>query len=93
MKKFNGGNPIHICDNCRTSLTYNDAVELCKKCADTIWCVFNIYEDGSKELSSIHRSEEAAVWFRSEFLISAKKLNLERDNKVVDIKIEDWIIL
>lgn len=94
MQKFNGGNPVHICDGCRTTFYPEDRIyEFCKDCANTVWCVFNIYEDGSKELSSLHHSEESAVWFRSECWITAQKLNSERDNKIVDIIIEDWTII
>ena len=81
-----------ICDSCRTLLRPGD-VELCEKCANTVWCVFNIYEDGSAELSSIHHSAEGAEWFSSQCWIAAQKFNPERDNKIVSITIENWTIL
>ena len=90
MQKMGG----KICDHCRTLLRPGDVVvELCEKCANTVWCVFNIYEDGSKELSSIHHSAEGAEWFKSQFWIVAQKLNPERDNKIINITTEDWTIL
>ena len=58
MQKFNGGNPVRICDECRTMFYPGDTiVELCKECASTVWCVFSTYEDGSVELSSIHHNQ------------------------------------
>lgn len=90
MQKMDG----KICDHCRTLLRPGDVVvELCEKCANTVWAIFNIYEDGSKELSSLHHSEEGAAWFRSQYWIAAQKFNPERDNKIIDIIIEDWTIL
>lgn len=89
MQKMGG----KICDNCRTLFRPGDVVvELCEKCANTVWCVFSTYEDGSVELSSIHRSAESAEWFRSHWL-ATQKFNPERDNKIVNITIEDWTIL
>ena len=68
-------------------------VELCERCANTVWCLINVYEDGSKELSSIHHNEESAVWFKSQNWELINKLNPERENKIIDQLIEEWIIL
>lgn len=90
MEKMGG----KICDSCRTLFRPGDVVvELCEKCANTVWCVVNIYEDGSKELSSIHRSAESAEWFRSQCWLAAQKFNPERNNKIVNIITEDWTVL
>ena len=71
MEKLSG----KICDRCRTVFYPGDRiVELCEKCANTVWCLFNIYEDGSKELSSIHGTEEGAVWFKAQNYELYKKL-------------------
>lgn len=90
MEKLSG----KICDRCRT-LFYSDdrIVELCEKCAHTVWCLFNIYEDGSKELSSIHGTEEGAVWFKAQNYELYKKLNLISDNKIIDQEISEHFIL
>lgn len=90
MQKMGG----KICDRCRTLFEPGDVVvELCEKCANTVWCVFNIYEDGLVELSSIHHSAEGAEWFRSQCWLAAQKFNPMRDNKIVNIIVEDWTIL
>ena len=90
MQKFDG----RICDGCRTMFYPGDTIiELCAKCASSVWCVFNIYEDGKKELSSIHRTEEKAQdW------IEGNKLMLEignedRENKIVEQVIVQWFVL
>lgn len=90
MQKMSG----KICDHCRTMFYPGDrVVELCERCANTVWCLINVYEDGSKELSSIHHNEESAVWFKSQNWELINKLNPERENKIIDQLIEEWIIL
>lgn len=90
MRKMGG----KICDHCRTLFRPGDVVvELCEKCANTAWAIFNVYEDGSKELSSLHHTEEGAIWFMSKCWLTAQKFNPARDNKIIDIKIEEWFIL
>jgi hypothetical protein len=90
MEKLSG----KICDRCRTVFYPDDRiVELCEKCAHTVWCLFNIYEDGSKELSSIHGTEESAVWFKAQNYELYKKLNLVSSNKIVEQEISEHFIL
>ena len=83
-----------ICDCCRTVFRPDDVIyELCSQCAQVVWCVTNIYEDGSKELSSIHRTEEKA----KEWIESTKdlltKINPEQRRKIIDRTITSWFIL
>lgn len=90
MQKMSG----KICDYCRTMFYPGDhIVELCEKCANIVWCLINVYEDGSKELSSIHRTEEGAIWFKAQNWELINKLNPERENKIIDQLIEEWSIL
>lgn len=64
MQKLDG----KICDNCRTMFYPNDKiVELCEKCANTVWCVFLLWMDGSEELCSIHHTEDGAKsWLKKQ---------------------------
>lgn len=93
MQKFNGGNPVHICDSCRTMFQKEDHInELCDECANIVWCIFNIYEDGSKELSSIHHTEEHADnWIKSNWEL-INKLNSEYENKIVEQEKCSWYV-
>ena len=90
MQKMGG----RICDCCRTVFRPGDVIyELCSECAQVVWCVTNIYEDGSKELSSIHRTEEKA----KEWIESTKdlltKINPKQHRKITDRTITSWFIL
>ena len=89
MEKLSG----KICDVCRTMFYPGDRIiELCEKCANTVWCLFNIYEDGSKELNSIHRTEEDAVWFKAQNFELYNKLNSKSDNKIIDQEIIEYSV-
>ena len=90
MKKLDG----HICDGCRTQFYPGDPiVELCPECANVVWCVTNIYEDDSEELSSVHRTEEKAQeWIESTKDLLAK-INPEQQRKIIDRKITSWFVL
>lgn len=94
MQKFNGGNPVHICDSCRTIFQKDNHInELCDKCAHIVWCVSNIYEDGSKELSSIHHTEEKALkWIETNKELIAK-FNPEQNNKIIKQELDSWVVL
>lgn len=90
MQKMGG----RICDCCRTLFRPGDVIyELCSECAQVVWCITNIYEDGSKELSSVHRTEEKA----KEWIESTKdlltKINPEKRRKIIDRTITSWFIL
>ena len=90
MQKMSG----RICDSCR-SLFYpgDNIIELCEKCASTVWCVFNIYEDGSKELFSIHRTETSAEnWIKFGQNLISKHNNIS-DVKLVNQEISQWRVL
>jgi hypothetical protein len=82
-----------ICDCCGTVFIPDDVIyELCSECAQVVWCVTNIYEDGSKELSSIHHTEEKAKkWIKSTKDLLTK-INPEH-RKIIDRTITSWFIL
>ena len=83
-----------ICDSCRSQFYPGDTVhEICSSCFNNVWCIINIYEDGSKELSSIHRTEEAAWNFmlRNAFIIG--RINETAKIPIKEQKIEKWVVL
>ena len=46
MQKLDG----RICDSCRKLFYPGDTVyEVCPMCFHSVWCVTNVYKDGSKE--------------------------------------------
>lgn len=90
MQKMGG----RICDCCRTILRPGDVIyELCSECAQVVWCVTNIYEDGSKELSSVHRTEEKAKKWIESTKDLLTKINPEQRRKIIDRTITSWFIL
>ena len=91
MQKFNGGNPVHICDGCRTTFYPEDHIyEFCKDCANTVWCVFSTYEDGSIELSSIHHSQDSALaWIQQ----NKKMFELAVNQAVKYLRISNNLII
>lgn len=89
MNKLDG----KICDSCRKIFYPGDTIyEVCPECFHTVWCVSNIYENGSKELSSIHRTEEKAIaWVeKGKELIEQSKLTI--DNPIIDQIIDCWCV-
>lgn len=58
MQKISG----HICDNCRTMFKPNEPIiELCQKCANTVWCVFAwTIDENSDMIFSVHHTYEGA---------------------------------
>ena len=48
------------CEGCGILLHPSTTVELCPECANSVWVVMNIYENGSEELSAIYRTAEDA---------------------------------
>lgn len=90
MQKMGG----RICDCCRIVFRPGDVIyELCSECAQVVWCVTNIYEDGSKELSSIHRTEEKAKKWIESTKDLLTKINPEQRRKIIDRTITSWFIL
>jgi hypothetical protein len=90
MQKMGG----RICDCCRTVFRPGDVIyELCSECAQVVWCVTNIYEDGSKELSSVHHTEEKAKEWMESTKDLLTKINLEKRRKIIDRTITSWFIL
>ena len=90
MKKLDG----RICDICRKLFYKEDHInEVCDFCINNVWCVINIFEDGSKELSSIHHTQEDANLhiFESKDLIES----INKDSKIKIIKqvVENWLVL
>lgn len=81
-----------ICDICRTRFYPGDAIiEVCSICANVVWCVFNIYEDGSKELSSIHHTEENALkWIEDNKELINKVIS---ENKIIKQETHSWFVL
>lgn len=89
MQKLSG----RICDSCNKLFYAGDNIyELCQECFNSVWCVINLYEDGSKELSSIHHTKEGALhWVeKSSTLIS--EMNIEAENKIVDQEVTQWCV-
>ena len=83
-----------ICECCRTMFRPGDIIyELCAECAQVVWSVTNIYEDGSKELSSIHRTEENAKEWIESTMDLLTKINPEQRRKIIDRTITSWFIL
>ena len=94
MQKFNGGNPVRICDGCRTMFYPGDTiVELCKECANTVWCVFSTYEDSSVELSSIHRNQNSALKWIQQNKEIFEAVNPEVDKKIIKQEAIHWFVL
>lgn len=90
MQKMSG----RICDHCRTLFYPGDTIiEMCHKCAHTVWCVMNVYEDGSKELSSIHRNPKNANDQMNSNREKIKELNQDRDVKLVKQEVTSWCVL
>ena len=59
--------------------------ELCEKCANTVWCVIYEYDDGSRKLSSIHRTEEKAKKFCERLKENIAFANTYSDKKITNI--------
>ena len=89
MQKISG----HICDCCRKVFYPEERIyEFCHDCAHLVWCVVNIYKNGSKELACIHHTKEGAEnWVeksKSLLLIT----NENEVNPIVDIQIQNWLV-
>ena len=94
MQKFNGGNPVHICDGCRTMFRPGDPVyELCAECAQVVWCVTNVFDDGSKELSSVHRTRKKAEEWIESLKDITDKINKETERRLIRKEVTSWMVL
>jgi hypothetical protein len=58
-----------------------------------VWCITNIYEDDSRELSSIHRTEEAALHFMLKNADTIKRMNQFANLKIKQQVVAKWAVL
>ena len=90
MQKMGG----RICDCCRTLFRPGDVIyELCAECAQVVWCVTNVYEDGSKELSSVHRTRKKAEEWVESLKDITDKINKETKRRLIRKEVTSWMIL
>lgn len=90
MQKMDG----KICDSCRKLFYPEDKIyEFCHECANLVWCVTNVYKDGSKELSSIHHTEDGAIDWVSKNKQFIEEMNVGLQNPIVDQEITNWMVL
>ena len=88
MQKLDG----RKCDGCGILLHPSNTVELCPECANSVWVVMNIYENGSEELSAIYRTAEDAKTYVKTVSYLTEKLNQTAENKLVRFEVNKWII-
>lgn len=88
MQKLDG----RKCDGCGILLHPSTTVELCPECANSVWVVMNIYEDGFEELSAIYRTAEDAKAHVESIKDLTEKLNKTAENKLVRNEINKWIV-
>ena len=83
-----------IYDSCQTMFyTGYPVEELYEKCANTVRCVIYEYDDGSRELSSIHRTEEKANKFCERLKESIAFANKYSTKKIIKPYISEWAVL
>lgn len=89
MQKLSG----RICDSCNKLFYAGDRIyELCQECFNSVWCVINLYEDGSQELSSIHRTKEGALHWVEKSSALVSEMNTEAENKIIDQEVTQWCV-
>ena len=88
MQKLDG----RKCDGCGIVLHPSTTVELCPECANSVWVVMNIYENGFEELSAIYRTVEDAKTHVNSLKDLTEKLNKTAENKLVRHEINKWIV-
>lgn len=89
MKKLDG----RICDVCGTLFNKEDYVnEICDFCINNVWCIINVFEDGSKELSSIHHTQESADLHIYESKDLIDQINEKSNKKLIKQIIENWTV-
>ena len=88
MQKLDG----RKCDGCGILLHPHNTVELCPECANFVWVVVNIYENGFEELSAIYRTAEDAKAYVKVLQDLTTKLNKTAENKLIKNEINKWIV-
>ena len=88
MQKLDG----RKCDGCGMLLHPSTTVELCPECANSVWVVMNIYENGFEELSAIYRTAEDAKAHVNSLKDLTEKLNKTAENKLTRTEINKWIV-
>lgn len=88
MQKLDG----RKCDGCGILLHPSNTVELCPECANSVWVVMNIYENGSEELSAIYRTAEDAKTYVKTLSYLTDTFNQTAENKLVRFEVNKWII-
>lgn len=88
MQKLDG----KICDGCGILLHPFTTVELCPECANSVWVVMNIYENGFEELSAIYRTAEDAKTHVKSLKDLTDKINQTAENKLVRTEVNKWIV-
>lgn len=89
MQKLDG----RKCDGCGILLHPSTTVELCQECANSVWVVMNIYENGFEELSAIYRIAEDAKTHVKALKDLTEKLNKTAENKLIRHEINKWIVV
>ena len=88
MQKLDGNK----CDWCGISLHPSHIVELCPECANSVWIVMNIYENGFEELSAIYRTAEDAKAHVKSLKDLTDKINQTAENKLIRTEVNKWIV-
>ena len=88
MQKLDGSK----CDGCGMLLHPSTTIELCPECANSVWVVMNIYENGFEELSAIYRTAEDAKAHVKSLKDLTEKLNKTAENKLIRSEINKWIV-
>lgn len=87
MKKLDGT----ICDSCGT-LIYGHNHDVCEHCFNNVYCIINVYEDGTESLSSIHHTLESAESHKHESQELIDDINTDSNNKLIKQVIENWLV-
>ena len=80
------------CDGCGILLHPSTTVESCPECANSVWVVMNIYENGFEELSAIYRTAEDAKTYVKSLKELTDKLNQTAENKLIRTEVNKWIV-
>lgn len=80
------------CDGCGILLHPSNTIELCPECANSVWVVMNIYEDGSEELSAIYRTAEDAKTYVKTLRHLTDTFNQTAKKKLIRFEVNKWIV-
>jgi hypothetical protein len=58
-----------------------------------VWCVTNVFDDGSKELSSVHRTREKAEEWVESLKDITDKINKETKRRLIRKEVTSWMVL